>query len=111
MQLVGMLDSPYVRRVAVALIVAGVDPSDFADPQVVHCGMVEEIEHAEIGALRQVASPIRMEAMGASSTRMPPPRLGEHTRETLADFGLSPERIQALASLGVVMQARQVERA
>ena len=36
----------------------------FADPQVVHCGMVEEIEHAEIGALRQVASPIRMETLG-----------------------------------------------
>ena len=83
----------------------------FADPQVVHCGMVEQIEHAEIGALRQVASPIRMEAMGESSTRLPPPRLGEHTRQALADFGLSPERIDALAASGIIMQAKQPERA
>jgi crotonobetainyl-CoA:carnitine CoA-transferase CaiB-like acyl-CoA transferase len=83
----------------------------FADPQVVHCGMVEEIEHPEIGALRQVASPIRMDTMGATSTRKPPPRLGEHTHETLADFGLSPQRIAALAAAGIVSQAKEPKRA
>jgi crotonobetainyl-CoA:carnitine CoA-transferase CaiB-like acyl-CoA transferase len=76
----------------------------FADPQVVHCGMVEEIDHPQIGALRQVASPIRMEALGERSCYRAPPMLGEHTREVLGEYGLAPERIDALAAAGVVLQ-------
>jgi crotonobetainyl-CoA:carnitine CoA-transferase CaiB-like acyl-CoA transferase len=34
----------------------------------------------------------------------PEPGLGEHTFEVLADFGIAPERIEALADEGVVMR-------
>ena len=34
--------------------------------------------------------------------RRPAPRLGEHTREVLAEFGLSNEEIDALASRRVI---------
>jgi crotonobetainyl-CoA:carnitine CoA-transferase CaiB-like acyl-CoA transferase len=76
----------------------------FADPQVRHCGMVEEIDHPEIGALRQVASPIRMDALGPRTCYRAPPLLGEHTREVLIEYGIAPERIEALAAAGVVRQ-------
>lgn len=76
----------------------------FADPQVRHCGMVEEIDHREIGVLRQVASPIRMDALGKRTSYRAPPLLGEHTREVLLEYGIVPERIKALAAAGVVRQ-------
>ncbi len=66
--------------------------------------MVEEIDHPEIGALRQVASPIRMESLGPHSCYRAPPLLGEHTREVLIEYGITPERIEALAAAGVVQQ-------
>jgi alpha-methylacyl-CoA racemase len=36
------------------------------------------------------------------SLRRPAPQLGEHTREVLAEFGLSTEEIDALASRRVI---------
>jgi crotonobetainyl-CoA:carnitine CoA-transferase CaiB-like acyl-CoA transferase len=74
----------------------------FADPQVRHCGLVEEVSHPEIGTLRQVASPVRMESLGARTTVRPPPLLGEHTQEVLRDYGFSIERVAALADAGVI---------
>jgi crotonobetainyl-CoA:carnitine CoA-transferase CaiB-like acyl-CoA transferase len=76
----------------------------FADPQVRYCGMVEEIDHREIGSLRQVATPIRMDASGTQTCYRAPPLLGEHTREVLIECGIAPARIEALAAAGVVRQ-------
>ena len=75
-----------------------------AQPATGFSGMVEEIDHPEIGALRQVASPIRMDALGPRTCYRAPPLLGEHTREVLREYGIAPERIEALAAAGVVRQ-------
>ena len=56
-----------------------------ADPQVVHRGMVQEMDDPEAGTLRFVANPIRMSETPASYDR-PPPHLGEHNAEVLQQW-------------------------
>ena len=57
------------------------------------------VDHPTAGPLELVASPI----WGAARPDVtPPPLLGEHTREVLAELGRSPEQIDALAERGVV---------
>ncbi|MFM0641841.1 CaiB/BaiF CoA-transferase family protein [Paraburkholderia metrosideri] len=77
----------------------------FADPQVVHCGLVEEVAHSTIGQLKQVASAIGMGEMTEGSVRMPPPMLGEHTGEVLKEFGFAQAQIDAWQEARVVMLA------
>lgn len=56
------------------------------------------VEHPTAGPLDLVASPI----WGATrSDVMPPPLLGEHTEEVLAELGRSPEEIASLVERGV----------
>ncbi len=76
----------------------------FADPQVQHCGLVEEFTHPVIGPMRQVGNPVRIDGLRESSVRLPPPLLGEHTVEVLRDFGYGRERIDAWLADGVVSQ-------
>jgi crotonobetainyl-CoA:carnitine CoA-transferase CaiB-like acyl-CoA transferase len=57
------------------------------------------VEHPTAGPLDLVASPIRGATRTASS---PPPLLGEHTAEVLAELGRSPGEIASLAARGVV---------
>jgi crotonobetainyl-CoA:carnitine CoA-transferase CaiB-like acyl-CoA transferase len=56
---------------------------------------VEEIEHPTAGRLRLVATPVRIDGERPDA-RMPPPRLGEHGAEILAEAGYSPEEASAL---------------
>ena len=74
----------------------------FSDDHMQQTGMVETIEHPGIGALRQLASPLKIEAFRNGSVRRPPPRLGEHTREVLDELGFGRDRVSALAGLGVI---------
>jgi crotonobetainyl-CoA:carnitine CoA-transferase CaiB-like acyl-CoA transferase len=74
----------------------------FSDEHMLVNGMVETIEHPSIGPLRQLASPLKIEAFKNGSIRRPPPRLGEHTREILNEFGIGAERFAALARAGVI---------
>ncbi len=53
------------------------------------------LEHPAIGALPQVPSPL-----GLASE--PPPRLGQHTHEVLAEAGYSDEEVGALEAAGVI---------
>jgi crotonobetainyl-CoA:carnitine CoA-transferase CaiB-like acyl-CoA transferase len=55
----------------------------FATPE--GAGMVQELGDATRGTLRLVASPIRLDGE-VPPARMPPPRLGEHTREVLEEL-------------------------
>ena len=74
----------------------------FADEGVLQTGMVETTEHPGIGPLRQLASPLKIEAFKDGSVRRPPPRFGEHTREILGEFGLNADRTDALSRSGVI---------
>jgi formyl-CoA transferase len=63
-----------------------------AEPQVTHNGMIVEMHHPELGSIKTVGIPVKMEGT-PGSVRLPPPRLGEHTREVLAELGFTPEEV------------------
>ncbi len=56
------------------------------------------VDHPAAGQIELVASPIRIDGMRPAG---PPPMLGEHTVEVLAEMGCAPERIQELVARGV----------
>jgi formyl-CoA transferase len=73
----------------------------FEDPQVIARQMKIEVEHPTAGHLPLVASPLKIPT-APTSVRLPPPLLGEHSREILEDLlGLSGDDIQALEQAGV----------
>ncbi|MES2632986.1 MAG: CoA transferase [Pseudomonadota bacterium] len=74
----------------------------FADAQVIHCGLVEKIDHPTLGPMRMVGSPIKLDGASGQSVRRPPPLLGEHTEELLREFGYSAADIHVLTTNGVV---------
>jgi alpha-methylacyl-CoA racemase len=70
------------------------------DPQLAHREMVVELEHPELGPLKQVGLPIKLrERPGA--IRTPAPVLGEATRERLQEAGYSDDEIEQLLADGV----------
>ena len=74
----------------------------FADPQVLHRGMRAEVPHPTIGTLQLAGIPIRHSETPAT-IRLPPPLLGEHTDEILADvLAYPPEKIEALRQQGAI---------
>lgn len=79
----------------------------FADPQVQHQKMTETIEHPILGPLRQLASPVKMEALGGRSVRKPPPILGEHSRAVLRDYHIEADQIDRLIQAGTVTCATE----
>ena len=66
----------------------------FADPQVRQLGLAWSVEHALLGTLQLVRSPIQMP--GIEPPRQPTPERGEHTDAVLGDFGFSAEEVAAL---------------
>ncbi len=60
-----------------------------------------EAEHPLAGRYKQIPPPVRFSATPAS-VRRPAPQPGQHTREVLAEAGLSDRQIAALAEAGVL---------
>ena len=56
-----------------------------AHPSLLARGAISEVEHAAIGALRLFGHPVRFAEAGTAIAR-PPPLLGEHQAEVLADW-------------------------
>jgi crotonobetainyl-CoA:carnitine CoA-transferase CaiB-like acyl-CoA transferase len=71
------------------------------DPQVRHRELIGEIEHPTEGRIKQLAPTVKLSAT-PGEMRLPPPRLGEHTRQVLAETGHSDEEIDRLARDGVI---------
>ena len=73
----------------------------FADPQVRARGMTVSLPHPHSETLELVASPMKLSATPVQ-LRRPPPLLGQHTDEVLAEMGVGAERRQQLRQLGVI---------
>ena len=74
----------------------------FENPQVRHRGMRVEIPHPSGVPCPTVASPMRFSATPVDHS-VPPPLLGQHTREVLAGvLGLSTAEIDALSGGGII---------
>jgi len=76
-------------------------PAALEQAQVAARGMVVEIDHPVAGRLRTLGSPIKLSAQPAS-VRLPPPVLGQHTDEILAEAGYSAGQITELREQGVI---------
>ncbi len=61
--------------------------------------MVVELDQPEIGAVRQLGSPLKLSRTPAGIQR-PAPALGEHTAEVLAEAGYSQGEIEAIFEAG-----------
>ncbi len=74
----------------------------FSDPQVLHRNMVEEIDHPTAGKIKLAGIPVKFSET-KQSIRLPPPLLGEHTKEILqTELGYNFETINLLKTKGVV---------
>jgi crotonobetainyl-CoA:carnitine CoA-transferase CaiB-like acyl-CoA transferase len=67
----------------------------FADPQVVHRGMVVHADDAELGRVPHIRTPIRLSG-SAVAVRRVAPRLGEHNAELLGGLGYDAAAIAEL---------------
>jgi len=73
-----------------------------ADAQTAARAMVATVQHQSIGTLPVLGVPVKLSDT-PGSVRTAPPLLGQHTAAVLQqDLGLSPSRINALASAGVL---------
>ncbi|MET0800236.1 MAG: CoA transferase [Actinomycetota bacterium] len=90
------------------LTAAGVPAAPVADvadivaaPQTEALGILQELPHPAIPDLRLPALPLSFDHERAVH-RSPPPAVGEHTTEILAEAGYDDETIAALAARGVI---------
>jgi formyl-CoA transferase/CoA:oxalate CoA-transferase len=75
-----------------------------AHPQVAELDLLQTVDHPTAGTIPQLGPPLRFSDTPAS-IRRPPPLLGQHTREVLADFGFAPDEIERLCTAGVALDA------
>ena len=71
------------------------------DPQVVHNQMVVEMDAPPYGHFRTMAHPIRFLGTPARY-ELPPPALGQHTRQILSSAGFGPAEIERLEKSGAI---------
>ncbi|MDZ7592917.1 MAG: CaiB/BaiF CoA-transferase family protein [Rubrivivax sp.] len=73
----------------------------FADPQVRERRMTVTVPHPHRDALQLVASPMKLSATPVQ-LRRPPPLLGQHTDEVLAEIGVDASARQHLRAIGAI---------
>ncbi len=74
----------------------------FADEQVKHRGLLVEMDHPELGNVKQIAPAVRMSSTPCV-VESPPPLLGEHTEQVLKELaGYSDEEIRRLREKGAI---------
>ena len=73
-------------------------------PQTLARRMVTEVEHARLGRVRTLGSPIKLSGGEAPSPGRGAPVLGQHTREVLLEAGMSEVEVEALLASGTALQ-------
>jgi formyl-CoA transferase len=77
-------------------------PEVFAHPQAENRRLALEAEHETAGTVRFPGFPYKFSATPAQ-VRLPPPRLGQHTREVLVELlGYSDERVTEFQAQGII---------
>jgi formyl-CoA transferase len=71
----------------------------FADPQVEHYRLRQRVPHPTLGEVDQIGFPYVL-SQTPCDIRLPPPLLGQHTDELLAELGLDADQIEALRADG-----------
>ncbi len=71
------------------------------NPQILARNMIAEIEHPNVPNLKTPGSPLKLSDSPAS-IRRPPPLLGQHNAEVLAEQGYTQEQIADLRNRGVI---------
>ncbi|MDH4266302.1 MAG: CoA transferase [Deltaproteobacteria bacterium] len=111
-ELVAILEKEFARRTRdeiLKLLDEGDVPSApvydfrelFSDPQVVEDEMVIELPHPTVGPYKTVGNPLWF-SNAPRARKNPPPLLGQHTEELLAEIGYSEEEIKALKAEKII---------
>lgn len=77
-------------------------PTALEDARTDARGMVTTVQHPDAGPLDMVGNPVKLGSVGMAPTYAPPPRLGEHTADVLAEVGFGAAEIDALRAQGVI---------
>jgi len=96
-------DDVLARLIAADVLTAPIHeiPDVVADPQVRHNQMIVPVEHTKLGTINVTAPPLKMHGTPAT-VRLPPPLLGEHTREILGELGYAGAEIDSLVDGRVI---------
>ena len=75
-----------------------------ADPQTRARNMIREVPDPDGPTQRVIGHPVKF-SEAETEIRYPAPRLGQHSREVLAEYGLGSDEIEALVADGAVLAA------
>ena len=101
------------KEIEAALMTAGVPcacvnnfKEVFDDPQIIARGVVKDVQHPRLGAMRAVRNPILLDHDGPAIDRHAP-MLGEHSEEILRQLGYPADAIAAFFASGVTRAAQR----